>query len=30
LRRPAGQIRPVLPRRPGPAAPRQKRLPQQR
>jgi hypothetical protein len=30
LQRPAGQIRPALPRRPAAAAPRQKRLPQQR
>jgi hypothetical protein len=30
LQRPAGQIRPVLPRRPAAAAPRQKRPPQQR
>jgi hypothetical protein len=30
LQRPAGQIRPFLPRRPGPVAPRQERLPQQR
>lgn len=30
LQRPAGQIRPILPRRPGAAAPRQKPPPQQR